>query len=295
MDILMITYPLSALLAAAAALGIAVYITRKLNLGFRLWWIGAATFVLSQVGHIPFNSLATRLFANGTLPVPSPEWSPLFNAVFLGLSAGLWEELSRYAMFRWWAKDARSWGKAVLTGAGHGGIEALLFGTGAILLTYFNMVALRGVDLSTVVPPAQVALAQQQVAAYWNASWLASLLPFIERVFAMVVQISLAVIVAQTFIRRQWFWLWLAVLWHAIIDGIGVYILYTYGAQGNMVYIIEGIVGLIALISLGIIFALRSPEPPEEPSPEQAPIQPVDVTGLEVKVTDENLEGTKYQ
>ena len=40
---------------------------RKYDTGWRLFWIGAATFILSQIGHIPFNAGLTQLFKNGIL------------------------------------------------------------------------------------------------------------------------------------------------------------------------------------------------------------------------------------
>lgn len=265
MDILYITYPLSALVMIGAPVALAVYLTRRFRLGWRLWWIGAATFVLSQVGHIPFNTLATVLFQRGVLPSPPPSWSLPFNAVFLGLSAGLWEELMRYAMFRWWAKDARSWRKGVLAGAGHGGIEAIIFG-GLALYGFLRLVALRGMDLTGLVPPDQLALAQQQINAYWSTPWPISLIGGVERIFTIIIQISLAVIVLQAFTRRQGWWVWVAVLWHAVVDAVAV-----FGGARLGIVPTEGLLAIMALISLGIAFALRQPEP-EEPLEEAPPL-----------------------
>ncbi len=121
MDILFFTHLLNGLLMIAMPVGLAFYLTRKFKLDWRLWWIGAAVFVLSQVGHIPFNALVGPLFNQSAIVAMPVASQRLISAVFLGLSAGLFEELFRYGMFRWWAKDARSWRKGVLTGAGHGG------------------------------------------------------------------------------------------------------------------------------------------------------------------------------
>ena len=84
----------------------------------------------------------------------------------------------------------------------------------------------------------------------------------VERLFTIVVQISLAVIVVQSFIRKQKRWLWLAIGYHALIDAVAV-----YATSKLNPYWVEGIVGLFALISLGIIFILRSPEPAETVTP----------------------------
>lgn len=288
--ILYLTYPINGLLMIALPIGLGVFLSKKFGLGWRLWWIGGATFVLSQVGHIPFNLGLTQLFKLGILPSPPTSWKMPFNAVILGLSAGLWEETARYLMYRWWAKDARSWRKGLLTGAGHGGAEAIILG-GLVLFTYLEMLALRGVDLSQLVPADQLGLAQNQIAAYWSAPWYATLLGALERAFTIPVQIALAVIVLQAFTRRQIRWLWIAIGWHAAADTITVIGLSLWGP-----YIVEGIIGCVSLISVWVIFALRSPEPdePEETETYSSP-EPAIVPHLTpVEETPENLDRTRY-
>ena len=288
--ILYLTYPINGLLMIALPIGLGVFLTKKFGLGWRLWWIGGATFVLSQVGHIPFNLGLTQLFKLGILPSPPTSWKMPFNAVVLGLSAGLWEETARYFMYRWWAKDARSWRKGLLTGAGHGGVEAILLG-GLVLFTYVEMLALRGVDLSQLVPADQLGLAQSQMAAYWSAPWYATLLGALERAFTIPTQIALAVIVLQAFTRRQIRWLWIAVGWHAAADAITVMGLSLWGP-----YIVEGLIGCISLISVWVIFALRSPEP-DEPEETEALASPELATAPHltlVEETPENLDRTRY-
>jgi len=93
LDNLFFTHLLNGFLMILLPVGLGVYLTRKLSLGWRLWWIGAGTFVLSQVGHIPLNFVLTALFQRGLLPKPPMTWKPIFYAVVLGLSAGLWEGL----------------------------------------------------------------------------------------------------------------------------------------------------------------------------------------------------------
>jgi uncharacterized membrane protein YhfC len=112
----------------ALPIGLGIFLTRRLRLGWRLFWIGGAVFVFSQIGHIPFNALVGLLFQRGVLPVPPPEWILPFNAVFGGLSAGIFEEVARHLMYRFWVKEARWWGEGVLLGAGHAGAEAIILG-----------------------------------------------------------------------------------------------------------------------------------------------------------------------
>jgi uncharacterized membrane protein YhfC len=125
MDTLFFAHLLNALLMIGMPLGLVIYLTRTWKLGWRLWFIGAATFILSQVGHIPFLRISSLIMNRPPLVNVFLRMSPasliLFNGIFVGLAAGLFEELFRYGMYRWWAKDARSWRTGILTGAGHGG------------------------------------------------------------------------------------------------------------------------------------------------------------------------------
>lgn len=161
-------------------IGLAIYLTRKFHLGWDLWWVGAAVFILSQVGHIPFNALMTVLLKRTALVTLSPAGRLFFNALFLGLSAGLWEESFRYGMYRWWAKDARSWQKGLLAGSGHGSAEAIAVGL-VVLYTFLQMAAIRNTDLTRLFPASQLPQVVQQVSAYWSLPWYASLLGALER------------------------------------------------------------------------------------------------------------------
>jgi len=254
-DTTFLAHLLNGLLMILIPVGLGIFLTRKFRLGWRLWWIGAGTFILSQVGHIPFNFALTALFQQGFLPKPPEAWTPIFNAVVLGLSAGLWEELARYAAYRWWAKDARWWGKGLILGAGHGGIEAIILG-GIVLFTFVNMVVVRSLDLSNLVPPEQLTAAQQQTVTYWSTPWYLVMLGTLERCLTIIFHLAASLLVIQVFIRRQIGWLWLAVGWHAFMDAAAV-----YTARLWPPYLVEALIGLLALVSLWIIFSLRQPVP----------------------------------
>jgi uncharacterized membrane protein YhfC len=286
-DLLFWAHFLNGVLMIAMPVGLAIFLIRRWKLGARLWLIGAGTFILSQVGHIPFNVLATLALNRTPLANMTPEAQLIFNAWFLGVSAGLFEELFRYGMFRWWARDARSWRKGVLTGAGHGGVEAILIGI-VVLYGFLQLATLRTADLSTVVPADQLATAQQQVSAYWSMTWYNSLLGAVERFFTIPIQIACAVLVLQTFTHRQWFWVWLAVLYHAALDGSAVYLAPHLGALPT-----EAFIGGFAVLSVILIFVLRRPEPP--PPEESPPVAPAPrLPPRPIEATPENLDQSRY-
>jgi uncharacterized membrane protein YhfC len=288
-NILYLTYLLSGLLCICLAVGAGAFLTRRFHLSWRLFWIGGAVFLLSQVFHIPFNAGVSLLFREGMLPAPAERWQLAFNAAFLGLSAGIFEETARYLGYRWWAKEARTWSKGLLYGAGHGGFEAIIVG-GLILLSFLVMIALQGSEIPAVLSPEQQDLLRSQQQAYWSVNWYDSLLGFAERAFALPVQLSLSILVLQAFVRGRMRWLFIAILWHALIDA-GV----VFSAGNLTIYLVEGIVALFGLASAGIIAILYKGEPKEEIEGE-LPIskQPPPISLTPAEVTEENLEETRY-
>lgn len=287
---LYVTHLLNGILMLAIPIGLGLYLTSRFQLPWRLWWIGAATFILSQLGHIPFNIGLDYIFDNNYLPSPPQSWRVLFNAAVLGLSAGLWEETFRYFTYRWWAKSARSWRTALLLGAGHGGVEAMLLGI-IVIITYFQMLALQGVDPSSVAPPEQVDLLTATISQYWSLPWYSSLLGAIERIFALLTHLALSVLVWQVYRRAQSRWLWLAVGWHALVNAAALYAAQTWGAIPA-----EGILAGIALIDIAIIAVLRYPQEEPTQTNHQPPREiPQHALTLEkIDEIDENLDQTRY-
>jgi hypothetical protein len=170
MPVVYFTLPLSGLLVFALVLGLGAFLTRRFKLGWSLFWIGGAVFVLSQVLHIPFNAY---ILPNLIPSLPEP-WAFYFLGFAVGLSSGVFEEGARYLMYRFWTRNARTWKQGVLLGAGHGGVEALFIG-GLILWTAVNLWALRGQDLNLILSPEQASLAQRQIASLETLAWYETL------------------------------------------------------------------------------------------------------------------------
>ena len=221
-----------------------IYFTRQLTLSWKLVLAGSATFIASQVLHIPLLAVIKPILQKNSL---------LMNAIILGLLAGIFEETARYILFRYILKNARSWKEGILVGLGHGGTEALILGVLAVL-AFVNMLVYRNIDLSNVpsIPADQLALAKQQIAAYWSAPWYMALLGAVERVFAICLHVSLSVMVLYSIANHKPLWFWSALLWHAMVDATAVLAAPKIGALA-----VEGIIAAFAFISLWIIFGMR--------------------------------------
>ena len=272
----------AALLMIGMPLALGAYLIRRTRTGWGLFLVGAVTFIGSQIFHIPFNSyvLNPLLASVGFDAETGPGLTLALAALLLGLSAGVFEEGARWLAYRFWIRKARTWPQGVVFGSGHGGAEAFIAGLLA-LATLIQLVALRGQDLASVVPAEQLATAQVQVEAYWSTPGWTFFLAAVERASALAVQITLAVIVLQAFLRpRGGLWLLAAIGWHALVDGVAVYAGFTTGVyEGSAagMVITEAIVACMAGFSLLMLFRLRpatEPKsvPPAAPSPHTGPL-----------------------
>lgn len=222
----------------------AFYFSRKFNLSWKLFLAGGLTFIASQVLHIPLVvALSTSMQV----------WNVVTTAIVLGLLAGIFEETARYILYKFILKKSRSWNEGVYVGLGHGGTEAILLGV-VTMLTFINMMAYRYIDLSTVpsIPVEQLELARQQVDAYWATPPYLAILGFVERLFAMCLHVALSVMVLYGLASKKPIWFWLAVTWHTIVDAVAVYLV-----QKIDMLVLEGIIGLFAIVSVMIVFWLK--------------------------------------
>lgn len=280
METIYLFYALNYSLMIAMPFLLARAIKARRQVSWGLFGVGALSFVLSQVGHIPFNWLVLQRFA----------WLPVDNigvvAIFAGLSAGFFEEGARYLAYRFFAPDARTWGKGLMMGAGHGGIEAILLGfLGG--WTVIQLALIQHGFLLDQVPSDVMPAVQAQITAVFTAPWYDALLGAVERFFALCIQVSLSLLVMQQFVRGQRKWLIIAILWHAFVDALAVYAISKWS-----VYVTESLVAGTAVISLGIIHWLKTADPvPIEPEP----LPPVRTAApLEMEIGADSLDNSRY-
>lgn len=257
------------------------WVASRRQVGWYLFGIGAAGFVLSQIFHIPFNWLVLQKYA----------WVSTENlfvyALFLGLSAGLFEEVTRYLTFRYWAVRARTWGKGLMLGTGWGGIEAIILG-GLGFYGLMQIVMLQNNQaLVESLPVEQMNLVKAQLTEIADLPWYMFFLGAVERVFAICFHLAASIMILQIFLRKNIFWLPAAVIWHTLLDATAVYVVATWGALEA-----ELVLGIISIFSLAIIFGLKTEEPAEpepEPLPAVGPAKPV-----EQELSESALEKSKY-
>jgi uncharacterized membrane protein YhfC len=239
---------------------LAIVAHRRLQVSWRYFGYGALIFFLFQlITRIPLvlwlqNLLAPQLRASAVLNLA---W-----IVILALTAGLTEEIGRYLGYRWFMKrEEKTWNKAVMYGLGHGGFESMVFVGGLLLLTVVNVLFLSFTGINTL-PESQRAVVEQQFATINAAPVWTPLAAAWERLWTVPFHVSASVLVLQVFQRKRLFWLWLAVLWHTLVDFIAVGLALWLGSGLLTTLLAEAWVTVVGLFSLWLIWRLRREEIP---------------------------------
>jgi uncharacterized membrane protein YhfC len=230
------TFPIAILIEIGLPIALAIWATRRFRTSWKLVGIGVLTFIGSQVVHIPLLYGLTALFQQGILPTPPMQYQLAFNAVVLGLAAGICEETARWIGYRALKDKARRFAASITLGIGHGGIESALFVGASVLASFIYMLVLRSGDPQMLNP---------QVAAYFSTPWYLPLVGALERVMAIVLHITLSVIVWLSIVKKNGWIFWGAVLYHALVDGLTV----AMSGLGMSNFAIEGALGVFTILN----------------------------------------------
>lgn len=232
--------------------GLAIALRRKYVVAWFLFCVGMVTFVGSQTYHIPLNNWLTDIGVIGPIATDDPNF--IRTAVILGFSAAICETLARvvgYAvLFRY--KAAENHADGIMVGLGHGGIEAMLFGAVLTAASLTSLLALQGTDLTTLdLTAEQLSVVSKQLATFDTNP----LLPFVslfERLIAMTLHVTISVMVWRAFKYRQWFYIVVGILYHALFDFTAVYV----PQQTENIYLIEAL--LFVMMLPGAIWLWRT-------------------------------------
>jgi uncharacterized membrane protein YhfC len=209
MDILQLAYIITPILIFLMAIGLGFYLARKYKLGWRLFFIGGATYLGAQIAALLIMSLIPNLYQSEN---PRLLVELLLDVLFVLILFTI-EEGIRYAMYRWWAKDVRTWTEGLLVGAGHGGVEIIFLGLVAIT-TIVQLIQLRNADLVNMVSAENLAAVTKSVADYWSKPWPYPLAEAVRCALTLPIQLSCSLLVLQVFLRQQIRWLGYSIGWH---------------------------------------------------------------------------------
>lgn len=215
------------------------------------FWIGCIIFPVFALGLEQLAYLAMKHWGFW-LNVQSNIFA---YGAFAGMMAGLFEETGRYFGFAVLLRKKR--GKDInglMYGAGHGGIEAVLVMSLAMVS---NLVFAFSVNAGTADP--SMASIAAQLAGIAPVTFLVSI---VERIGAVALHISLSVLVWFAVKNKKRFWLFpLAIVLHALVDAVAV----VMSRFVTNIWLIEAAVYLLAgvCVVLAVIVYKRNSKPAE--------------------------------
>ena len=241
---------LATLFAFAAPIVLLIYYKRK-GADILPFFIGCAVFIVFA---LILEALAHKLILKGSLG-QTIQGNILLYALYGGLAAGIFEETGRFVAFRTVLKKRLGNDRnALMYGAGHGGIEAILL-LGFAYISNIVMSVLINAGQTDLLTATAAGEAAEQVKAVFEtltatAPWT-YLLGMAERAVAITTHICLSVLVWFAAKKPGKGWLFpLAILLHAALDGIMVIL-----AAHLPVAAVEG---CLVVMALGLVFLARA-------------------------------------
>lgn len=229
-------------------LGLGIFFWKRTRGRWRFFFLGCVVFpvfamVLEQQVH--------GLLLGGSLG-PTLQGNLWLYALYAGLMAGIFEECGRWLAFKLSLQWSRGPEDALMYGAGHGGIEAVLLAgmtmvNNIVISLTLNRGGLDAVEeLMGPIPEAGMTAIRGIAATpaglyFWTA---------FERLSAVGLHIALSVLVyAAVRNRGKRYWFPAAILIHALVDMVAV--------LTNALFSVVITEGTVALLTLGVIFLAR--------------------------------------
>ena len=173
-----------------------------------------------------------------------------FKAVYGGLAAGVFEEFGRYIVMILFMKKYLTKKEGIMFGIGHGGIESILI-TGITCISNLVIAMMLNSGQGNLITRGYNSDMQMQlynqISPLWNSAPSMFLWAGIERISAITFHICASYLVYRAVKDRKFVLCLLAVLLHAVMDGVMVVIQSTFDSY---------LVTEVYLIVFSLIFAV---------------------------------------
>jgi uncharacterized membrane protein YhfC len=250
----MLTFIVVIALEIVVPLTLGYLIVKRFGLRWMIFLYGALFFILAQIIHIPLLYLIQPGYTRWLISNTSDPALVLAGlAIFLGLMAGVIEELIRYLAFsRFFPKKslALTRERTLLFGAGWGGIESIFVAL-ALLTTFISYIIITSGSLESLLMSANITDPVQLAAL----DVLKNLTPgdivpgLVERIMTLIIQIAFTFIVFLAVLKEHWIFLLAAIAWHAALDAIVVFTAPAYGIWPTEAFIAGNAVLGLAIIN----------------------------------------------
>ncbi len=201
-------------------IALCVYFHRKKKTGIYPFFVGCGSFfvfamLLEQLTHM----LVLKNLGSVSKMIQE---NLILYALYGGLAAGLFEETGRFLSMKYLMKKNLTRGNAMMYGAGHGGMEAILILGFASFNNLISAVMVNTGNLvSSLAEGSDVDAIIANLSPLWTLPSWQFFMGGIERLMAMSLHIALSVLVYQSVRNKKKLWYYpIAVLLHAMINTV---------------------------------------------------------------------------
>lgn len=225
---------------------IVIYFKKKEQFAIKTVFIGTLGFFL-------FAMVLEQIFHGVVISTKIIKVNTITFAIYGALAAGVFEEVGRFVMFKFFLRTNRQWKDGLGYGLGHAGIETILVGAFSYLNALIMSLAINSGTINDLLKNQDATAIETVKNSLANVTLLATSMGVFERIFAFVIQITLTFIVLYAIRKRKNIYLLVAILIHALVDFAPA--LYQTKFITNL-YFIEGIIFIFAII--GFVFIMKS-------------------------------------
>jgi len=234
-------------LEIAIPLALGYWVIRRFGVSWRVFGLGALFFIVVQVIHAPLAVVTQTPLYLAALPFGTTAAVAVL-AVYLGLLAGLFEEVGRYLVYSYYfqRRDIPLTRETALQfGAGWGGVESILVAL-LVLSSMVTYILLTSDGSIPFLPDDPAVMAQ--IEPLRNIAPFEILMGLAERIMTITLHIAWSLMVFVAVVHGRKVLLALAVIWHAAVDAAAVFLVQTQG-----VLVTEAVVFVFALAGLAYI------------------------------------------
>lgn len=221
----MIAMGVSMLICAAVPVLLLIFWRKKTHAAFAYWLIGMAAFIIFAIVLEP---ILHKIMLGDNAVGRKISGSLYLYALYGGLAAGIFEETGRYLAMKFiMPKKALTRENSIMYGIGHGGIEAIML---CALSNFSNLITAIAINFAGInellkaVPESMRDTTYRQLAPLWEESSYMFYVGAYERIFAICLHLCCSYIVYRAIADRKFSRFLLAVLVHALVDGVIVII-----------------------------------------------------------------------
>jgi len=229
-----ISFILAALIEILVPVMLAIIVARKFKVSWAVFFLGMLLFFVSLI-RLPLNNYVAGLLQENT----AAPYTIILIFLFASITAGLFEEGVRVFGIGLIIRQ-KNYYKGLMYGIGHGGGESMIF---VGLLTLVNYIIYR--YFPEIMP-------SMAISQFGNLQWCMPLIGALERIFAIIIQVSLSVMVMHAFLFRKYYFITIAIISHIIIDFTALYINYRFGVLFSEISVF-----IFALAGVAVIILLR--------------------------------------